>query len=74
MSKFFRQLKGASLGAGGLAAVLASGSVFAAEGDLSSSIITELSGGKTEILAVGGAVLVLVGVVALIRHVRAAAR
>jgi len=57
----------------GLAALGASAGAFA-QTALSDNIIGELTTGKAEILAVGGAILVLVGVVALIRHVRAAAR
>lgn len=72
MNKFFRSMKGKSIGGLGLAAFIASSAH--AEGELSTAVITELTTGKAEILAVGGAILVLVGVVALIRHVRSAAR
>jgi len=40
---------------------------------LSDSLLGELTTGKAEILAVGGAILVLVGVVTLLRYVRRAA-
>lgn len=58
----------------GSAALAASAGAFAQATDLSTAVIGELTTGKAEILAVGGAILVLVGVVALIRHVRSAAR
>lgn len=75
MNKFFQSVKGKAVAAGAaVTSMFAASSAFAAEGDLSAAVIGELTSGKTEILAVGGAILVLVGVVALIRHVRAAAR
>jgi len=49
-------------------------SAFAAEGDLSTTVITELSGAKSEILAVGGAVLAIVATIALIRYIRSSVR
>lgn len=75
MNKFFQSVKGKSLAAGAaLTSMFAASSAFAADGELSTAVIGELTTGKAEILAVGGAILVLVGVVALIRHVRSAAR
>lgn len=71
MEKFKRFAGKAGMGAG---ALLASAGAFAQGTNLSDSVISELTTGKAEILAVGGAILVLVGVVALIRHVRSAAR
>ncbi|MGA0587391.1 major capsid protein [Dyella sp. KRB-257] len=42
--------------------------------DLVTTVTTELSGGKTQLYTIGGAVLALVAVVALIRHLRSAVR
>ena len=71
MMKMFNRLgRKASLA---LVASLATSSAFAAD-ELSAAVIGELTSGKAEILAVGGAILILVGVVALIRHIRSAAR
>jgi len=70
MSKFKRFAGKAGFGVG---ALVASAGAFA-QTALSDNVISELTTGKAEILAVGGAILVLVGVVALIRHVRSAAR
>jgi|Hof3ISUMetaT_3_FD_contig_31_129466_length_392_multi_4_in_0_out_0_2 hypothetical protein len=60
-----------ALGVGG---ALATGAAFAQDTDLAATVTGELTGGKTQLLTVGGAVLVLVAVVALIRHIRSAAR
>lgn len=63
--------------AAGAGAMLATGAAFAQTAggdDFSTPVVTELTSGKAQIVAIGGAVLVLVAVVALIRHVRAAAR
>lgn len=70
MKMFNRLGRKASLA---LVASLATSSAFAAD-QLSAAVIGELTSGKAEILAVGGAILILVGVVALIRHIRSAAR
>ena len=51
-------------------AVLFGTQAMAAAGDLSGSITTELADGKAEILAVGGAVLVLCAVILLISMVK----
>jgi hypothetical protein len=71
MNKFFRGVKGKALGVGGLFAMAVASAH--AEGELSTAVITELTAGKAEILLVGGAILTLVGVVALIRHIRSSA-
>jgi ammonia channel protein AmtB len=61
------------LAAAATAAVVSS-SAFAAAGDLSAAITTELADGKGEILIVGGIVLGLVGVVLLISMVKRSAK
>lgn len=58
----------------GVAAATASAGAFAQDAKLSDVVVAELTSGKTQIIAIGGAVLVLVAVVALIRHIRSAAR
>lgn len=58
----------------GVSGALATGAAFAQDADLASTVTTELASGKTQLITVGGAVLVLVAVVALIRHIRSAAR
>jgi hypothetical protein len=61
MNTFFWSVKGKTVAAGaGVASMFAASSALAADSDLSSAIIGELSSGKGEILAVGGAILVLV--------------
>lgn len=42
--------------------------------DMVTAVTTELSSGKAQLYTIGGAVLTLVAVVALIRHLRSAAR
>lgn len=76
MMKILKSINAKRLAIGGtLSSMAASGMAFAqADTTLSTAVTGELAGGKAEILAVGAAVLILVGVVALVRHVRAAAR
>lgn len=61
--------------AAGAGAMLATGAAFAQTADdFATPVVTELTSGRAQIVAIGGAVLVLVAVVALIRHIRSAAR
>jgi hypothetical protein len=70
------KIKQKFIGAGAaLSAMFVAGAAMAQTGtDLATTVTTELSSGKAQLITVGGAVLVLVAVVALIRHIRAAAR
>lgn len=60
----------------GAGAMIATGAAMAQTtgDDFSTAVVTELTSGKAQIVAIGGAVLTLVAVVALIRHIRSAAR
>jgi hypothetical protein len=70
------KIKQKFIGAGAaLSTMFVAGAAMAQTGtDLATTVTTELSSGKAQLITVGGAVLVLVAVVALIRHIRAAAR
>lgn len=63
--------------AGAVGSVLMTGVVMAqtsgGAADLTAAVTTELSAGKAQLYVIGGAVLTLVAVVALIRHMRRAA-
>jgi ABC-type proline/glycine betaine transport system permease subunit len=65
----FKKAKG-WLVAFALSMVAIAGPAFAAAGDLGETVVTELSGGKAQILLVGGAVLILSAVVLLIKMIR----
>ncbi|TAM19825.1 MAG: hypothetical protein EPN68_13690 [Rhodanobacter sp.] len=59
-------------GLGGM--VLAGAAAAQTTDDFATPVVTELTSGKSQIVSIGAAVLVLVAVVALIRHIRSAAR
>jgi hypothetical protein len=67
--------RGAAMAATGLGGMVVSAMAAAQDtDDFATPVVTELTSGKAQIVAIGSAVLVLVAVVALIRHIRAAAR